>query len=175
MTRAQIESLAAAYEAAPIVTPEARRAYRVLARYTRERFADAVAEGWRFLPSNESQAPPADLAAVRESRRMEVYDADHAHPALSDGENFMFRAVHDVFGHLGLGAEHDFTFEGEVLACQTQAADFRRWERIRWDYREPLAALFTEVVAQAAYFEVHGRFPVQKAALLNPAEYEVTL
>jgi hypothetical protein len=80
------------------------------------------------------------------------------HPYLSDGENDMFRAVHDVFGHAASG--RGFDPHGEEAA----------WLKHSMMY-SPLArrALTTETRGQncAQTFHYGGaRFPEQKAVLL---------
>jgi hypothetical protein len=93
-------------------------------------------------------------------RRLRVFASaatGNPHPYLSDGENDMFRAVHDVFGHAASG--RGFDPHGEEAA----------WLKHRTMY-PPLArgALTTEIRGQtcALVFRCGGRFPEQKAVLL---------
>lgn len=166
--------IARAYDLAPVVTDRTRRAYALLARYVDARFIQLHDEGWRVAPEYSGEAP--DLAHVRQTRVLPVYDRDHGHPVLTDAQNYRFRAVHDIFGHLvpfGSGPTAEpyapFRYVGEVRAAETQARDFHTWwidRAIGGPGRDTARALATEIVGQAAYFEIHGRFPVQKAALI---------
>jgi hypothetical protein len=140
----------------------------VLSRYVRERFAQLHVDGWRTYPTKDSAQP--DLALAAESRVLPVFDAFHQHPAFPDGVNYMFRAVHDVYGHLATDPPAPFGLAGEVLSAAQQARDLDSW--FNGQDRKALrfmvqAALWTEIVGQAAYYEVRGRFPVQKAVLLD--------
>lgn len=81
------------------------------------------------------------------------------HPAFSNDDNDMFRAVHDVFGHAGTGRGVDP--HGEEAAFQKHASMF-----------SPLArqAMATETRGQnSAMNAAGGVFPVQKVALLPPS------
>lgn len=77
------------------------------------------------------------------------------HAVFTNDQNDMFRAVHDVFGHLGSGRGIDFN--GEEGAYQKHAAMY-----------SPLArgALATETRGQNSGLRVHGDFQDQKIGLL---------
>jgi hypothetical protein len=77
------------------------------------------------------------------------------HPVFSDEENDMFRAVHDVYGHLGSGRGIDF--DGEEAAYQKHSRMF-----------SPLArqAMATETRGQNSALRIHGEFQDQKVGLL---------
>jgi|SRR5881398_829700 len=77
------------------------------------------------------------------------------HPYFSNDQNDMFRAVHDVFGHLGSGRGVDFG--GEEAAFQKHSSMF-----------SPLArqAMTSETRGQNSSLRVTGQFPEQKIALL---------
>jgi hypothetical protein len=81
--------------------------------------------------------------------------ATGGHPVFSNDRNDMFRAVHDVFGHLGSGRAVDFN--GEDAAYQKHAAMF-----------SPLArgALATETRGQNNALRLTGGFPQQKVGIL---------
>lgn len=173
MLREDIERIAREYAAAPRVSDSVllRSAYRALEAYALARFVDAVREGWVLYPEYSGAAP--DLRLTQDLKRLGVYDEKHGHPLLSDRGNFAFRAVHDIFGHglSRLSSElHDFGFDGECAAAEQQARDISTFGCLNgWDESLTSAvasAAWTEIVGQAAYFEVHGEFPEQKAALL---------
>ena len=79
------------------------------------------------------------------------------HPVFSDDQNDMFRAVHDVFGHLGSGRGIDM--HGEEAAFQKHSRMF-----------SPLArqAMATETRGQNAALHKHGTFQEQKIGFLPP-------
>lgn len=161
--------IADAYDRAPVVTDRARRAYTLLTRYVDQRFVRLHDLGWRVAPTLSDEPP--DLDVVMRTRVLPVYDRAHAHPVLTDAQNYCFRAVHDIFGHLGTTPYAPFGYTGEVFAAASQARDFRIWATATMfpspsNRRDAMHALLTEIVGQAAYFEVHGRFPVQKAAII---------
>jgi hypothetical protein len=95
-----------------------------------------------------------DLA---ENNRIKVLStkATGGHPYFSDDQNDMFRAVHDVYGHLGSGRGVDF--DGEEAAYQKHSRMY-----------SPLArrAMATETRGQNSYLRFNGDFPDQKVAIL---------
>lgn len=94
---------------------------------------------------------------VTENNRIKVYStrSTGGHPILSDDQNDMFRAVHDVFGHLGSGRGIDH--HGEEAAYQKHSAMF-----------SPLArqAMATETRGQNSALRLHGSFQRQKVGFL---------
>lgn len=77
------------------------------------------------------------------------------HPVFSNDENDAFRAVHDVYGHLGSGRGIDY--DGEEAAFQKHSRMY-----------SPLArqAMTTETRGQNAALRLHGSFQGQKVGLL---------
>lgn len=94
---------------------------------------------------------------VRENQHINVLSTKTTggHPFFSDDENDMFRAVHDVYGHLGSGRGVDFN--GEEAAYQKHSRMF-----------SPLArqAMATETRGQNSHLRTEGDFPDQKVAIL---------
>jgi hypothetical protein len=94
---------------------------------------------------------------VTENHRIKVLStaATGGHPVFSNDENDAFRAVHDVFGHLGSGRGVDF--DGEEAAFQKHSRMF-----------SPLArqAMATETRGQNSALRLHGSFQDQKVGLL---------
>ena len=94
---------------------------------------------------------------VRDRNHIDVLSSKTTggHPFFSNDEIDMFRAVHDVYGHLasGRGVDHD----GEEAAFQKHSRMF-----------SPLArqAMATETRGQNSALRVSGDFPEQKVALL---------
>ncbi|ASW57791.1 hypothetical protein CIK06_17185 [Plantactinospora sp. KBS50] len=163
--------IADAYEAAPASDPRAYRAYAAFCRETVRQYHFLVGRvefgglGLTVRIVDEDPYRDADemVADVRE-RRLKVWSSaatGNAHPYLSDGENDMFRAVHDAFGHAASG--RGFDGDGEEAA----------WLKHSTMY-PPLArrAMTTETRGQncALIFRYGGgRFPSQKAVLLPGA------
>lgn len=94
---------------------------------------------------------------VRENNRIQALSTatTGGHPFFTNDENDQFRAVHDVFGHLGSGRGVDHN--GEEAAFQKHSRMF-----------SPLArqAMATETRGQNSALRNNGDFPEQKVALL---------
>jgi len=78
------------------------------------------------------------------------------HPVFSNDRNDMFRAVHDVFGHLGSGRGIDK--HGEEAATQKHATMFSDLAR---------RAMLTETRGQNSALHLTGEFQDQKVGLLS--------
>jgi hypothetical protein len=74
-----------------------------------------------------------------------IYSGWSGHPILTQEENNIGRAVHDVFAHCVCGCP--FTFEGEYTAYLEQRKYYPEWT---WD------VLFAEIPAQTAAFYVNN-------------------
>ncbi|MEV0327932.1 hypothetical protein AB0H63_16020 [Micromonospora echinospora] len=161
-------AIADAYLAAPVRDERAYPAYAAFCRETVRQYHFLVGRvefgGLGVEVRVVDTDPYADVESMVDDvrrRRLKVWASaagDNPHPYLSDGENDMFRAVHDVFGHAGTG--RGFDRHGEEAA----------WWKHRTMY-SPLArrALATETRGQncARIFRYGGgRFPEQKAVLL---------
>lgn len=94
---------------------------------------------------------------VTENNRIKVMSTatTGGHPVFSNDQNDAFRAVHDVYGHLGSGRGVDF--DGEEAAFQKHSRMY-----------SPLArqAMATETRGQNAALRMHGEFQDQKVGLL---------
>lgn len=74
-----------------------------------------------------------------------IYTGWSGHPLLTQEQNNIGRAVHDVFAHLVCGCP--FNFEGEYSAYLEQRKWYPEWT---WD------VLFAEIPAQTAAYYVNG-------------------
>ncbi|MBS1771178.1 MAG: hypothetical protein JSS77_16125 [Acidobacteria bacterium] len=137
-------------------------AYRQLAFLVTEQFRGLERMGMRFLRSDDPQPYHChlDLAEDIKDGTMRVYAGCLNHPEFTDEENWMFRAVHDYFGHAMPGHPFD-TFQGEVDAFRAHAATFPATIGARL----ALQAMAQEVVGQAGAFYMTGKYPVQHAGL----------
>ncbi|ROT31420.1 hypothetical protein EF879_16185 [Micromonospora sp. HM5-17] len=161
-------AIADAYVAAPVRDERAYPAYAAFCRETVQQYHFLVGRpefgGLGVAVRIVDEDPYPDVESMLEDvrrRRLKVWASaasGNPHPYLSDGENDMFRAVHDVFGHAASG--RGFDRHGEEAA----------WLKHSTMY-SPLAvrALTTETRGQncAQIFRYGGRrFPEQKAVLL---------
>ncbi|BCL13870.1 hypothetical protein [Micromonospora sagamiensis] len=161
-------AIADAYLAAPIRDERAYPAYAAFCRETVRQYHFLVGRvefgGLGIEVRVVDIDPYPDVASMVDDvrrRRLKVWASaasGNPHPFLGDGENDMFRAVHDVFGHAATG--RGFDRHGEEAA----------WLKHSTMY-SPLArrALATETRGQncARIFRFGGdRFPEQKAVLL---------
>ncbi|MEQ4299936.1 hypothetical protein ABNF97_00865 [Plantactinospora sp. B6F1] len=161
-------AIADAYVAAPLRDRRAYPAYAAFCRETVRQYHFLVGRvefgGLGVAVRIVDEDPYPDVESMVDDvrrRRLRVWASaasGNQHPYLSDGENDMFRAVHDVFGHAASG--RGFDRHGEEAA----------WLKHSTMY-SPLAgrALTTETRGQncARIFRyAGGRFPEQKAVLL---------
>lgn len=103
------------------------------------------------------------ISDVRDNHRINVFDSASTggHPFLTNDQNNMFRAVHDVFGHAAIG--RGFDASGEEAAFQHHSSMYT-----------PLAreAMTTETRGQNStvnFGPEPGVFPQQKVAILPGA------
>ena len=100
---------------------------------------------------------------LQENNRVKVFgtgtEESGQHPYLSNEQNDMFRAIHDVFGHAGAG--RGFDRHGEEAAYVAHSQMFSPMAR---------PAMATETRGQNSWFINRGgtQFPEQKVALLPP-------
>ncbi|MGW0507056.1 hypothetical protein [Micromonospora sp. NPDC003241] len=161
-------AIADAYVAAPHRDERAYAAYAAFCRETVQQYHLLVGRtefgGLGVAVRIVDEDPYADVESMVDDlrhRRLRVWASaasGNPHPYLSDGENDMFRAVHDVFGHAASG--RGFDRHGEEAA----------WLKHSTMY-SPLAtrAMTTETRGQncAQIFRYGGRrFAEQKAVLL---------
>jgi hypothetical protein len=164
-------TIADAYVAAPTRDVRAFAAYAAFCRETLEQYHFLIGRaefgGLGVAVRIVDEDPYLDVESMVDDlrqRRLKVFASaasGNAHPYLSDGENDLFRAVHDAFGHAASG--RGFDRHGEEAA----------WVKHSTMY-SPLAgrALTTETRGQncARIFRYGGGdFPEQKAALLPRA------
>ena len=165
--------IAATYMAAPTFDPAALAAYEAFRRETREQFdflTRPTRRGGLGVDVQPSKVDPyLDAIAMTwdllEHNRLKIYATGgpgNEHPLLTNGENDMFRAVHDAFGHAATG--RGFDRHGEEAAWLKHGSMY-----------SPLArkAMTTETRGQNStlIYRYNGlQFPEQKAFLL-PDEF----
>lgn len=83
---------------------------------------------------------------VMASKKMYIFSGNNTHKFFSKRGNLVFRAIHDIFGHLVCGCP--FSHEGEISAGLTQ----------RYYYPKELhALLFSEIGLQTSAFYFNGK------------------
>ncbi|GAA1740524.1 hypothetical protein [Luedemannella helvata] len=165
-------SIADAYLSAPVCEERAYAAYAAFCRETVQQFHFLVGRpefgGLGVTVRVVDDDPYPDVSAMvadirrRQLRVFSTAASENPHPYLSDGENDMFRAVHDAFGHAASG--RGFDPHGEEAAWLKHSTMYSRLAR---------RALTTETRGQTCALVLRspdGRFPRQKAALL-PARF----
>lgn len=164
-------AVARAYMAAPTCEERAFKSYAAFCRETVRQYHFLVGRvefgglglAVRVVDDDPYTCAEAMAADLRR-RRLRVWASaasGNSHPYLSDGENDMFRAVHDAFGHAASG--RGFDRHGEEAAWMKHASMYSALAR---------RAMTTETRGQncAQIFHYQGaRFPEQKAALLPSA------
>ncbi|MGX7672192.1 hypothetical protein [Plantactinospora sp. DSM 117369] len=161
-------AIAAAYAAAPVRDERAFAAYAAFCRETVRQYHFLVGRvefgglGVTVRIVDEDPYPDVEsmVSDVRQ-RRLKVWASaasGNPHPYLSDGENDMFRAVHDVFGHAASG--RGFDRHGEEAAWLKHSTMYSRLAG---------RAMTTETRGQTCariFLSRGGGFSMQKAALL---------
>lgn len=162
------EAIAKAYTSAPRMEERAFAAYAAFSRETVRHYQFLIGRvefgglgvAVRFV--DDDPYPDAEsMADEARGRRLRVFASaasGNPHPYLSDGENDMFRAVHDAFGHAASG--RGFDPHGEEAAWLKHGAMYTPAAR---------RVLATEIRGQTCAMVFHHggeRFPEQKAALL---------
>lgn len=171
--------------------PQVKAAYDALKQETMAQYQHLKGHGYRFTPASDFSAAGTEADAfdtmhrdVGQNKHLHVFtggDLPHDHPlAEPSGDpdlpsyNDVFRAVHDVYGHVKPGV--DFGHDGEERAWHSHASMY-----------SPLArrALATETRGQNTNYHYgtngeHNRanpaqaiFPPQKAGLM-PEEFSHT-
>ncbi|MEU8082571.1 hypothetical protein AB0B57_02895 [Micromonospora sp. NPDC049101] len=161
-------AIAEAYMAAPVRDVRAYASYAAFCRETVQQYHFLVGRadfgGLGLSVRIVDEDPYTDVGSMVEDvwqRRLKVWASaasSNPHPYLSDSENDMFRAVHDVFGHAASG--RGFDRHGEEAAWLKHSNMYSRLAR---------RALTTETRGQNCALNFHyrgARFPEQKAALL---------
>ena len=171
MPQAASRSIADAYDRMPEFSREAVPAYRQMAHETGRQFdfmTKPRSRGGMGIDVEVTKHDPYGQRDVHDivgelrhdvvnKNRISVLStaATGGHAVFSNDEKDMFRAVHDVFGHLGSGRGIDA--HGEEAAFQKHSRMF-----------SPLArsAMATETRGQNAALHKHGSFQEQKIGLL---------
>jgi hypothetical protein len=155
-----------AYDAAPEHDHSADSSYKSLMDHTEKMFKKIQSRiEVEFVDDEPYQTARAMVDDIEKNKKLLVWKGASDHPVWTPEQNWKFRAVHDYLSHaLGVSkGGHLFDLRGELNAFNRHAKTVPP---------EALGALFTEVVGQVAWAQVHKAFPVQKAALLKGFDYD---
>lgn len=156
------KAVAEAYEAAPTVSPEVVDSYKVLAKHNEKMFYQLLTRFDIEFRDEDSYRSFKELKKeVDKSGLLKVYKGGDAHPLWTPEQNWMFRAVHDLLGHLA-GTGHSFSLRGELAAYN---------QHLKIVPAKAVPALFSEVVGQVCYYYVNKRYAPQKACYLHGFDF----
>jgi hypothetical protein len=142
------------YDAA-VTDPAAKPAWDALAKSTDELYDDIVKRIKAEPVTGEPYANADEMIADMKKGSFKVSTDNSDHPFWTPEQNWKFRVVHDVLGHLDEG--NDFSLKGEEKAFRAHV------KKVTDDAAK--AALQTEVYGQAASAVKNARFSEQKAFL----------
>ena len=155
-----LKDLARSYDALPEDDPSAHKHFAAMRGEVNDQYHHLTHRmGIKVHVTDEDPYP--DVHALRHdvlhNKQIQVLGthATGGHPFFTNDENDKFRAVHDVFGHLGTG--RDFDRHGEEATYQAHARMFT-----------PLArgALASETRGQSGSLILSGQFGPQRIAVM---------
>ena len=137
-------------------TPFVKDAFKEIAKVNRELF-DLIPYEVYFTTEDMYTSAKHMRERVLADGVIYIYTGWSGHPYLTQEENNIGRAVHDVFAHMVCGCP--FTFEGEYTAYLEQRKWYPEWT---WD------VLFAEIPAQTAAYYVNGSHDFDQRAIAAP-------
>ena len=174
--------VADAYDAAPVHDPAADSHWRALNASNRKLWQRLLSrikiifttesgstepitingKSYEVVQMEDPYSTQSEMKSDVETNKRLYISKDHSdHPLFSVEDNIIFRTVHDYIVHI-LGNK-PFGAYGELQAYNLHA---------KLVPEEAKAAIFTEVVGQVSWQNIHGSFPVQKVAVLNGFDYD---
>jgi hypothetical protein len=128
-------------------------AFKEISRVNRELFA-LIPYEVVFTEKDVYSSAREMRERVQSENKIYIYTGWSGHPLLTQEDNNIGRAVHDVFAHLVCGCP--FNFEGEYTAYLEQRKWYPQWT---WD------VLFAEIPAQTAAYYVNGSHDFDQRAI----------
>jgi hypothetical protein len=128
-------------------------AFAEISKINRELF-DMIPYEVVFTTDDVYQSAREMRKRVVEENKIYIYSGWGGHPILTQEQNNIGRAVHDVFAHMVCGCP--FNFEGEYSAYLEQRNYYPEWT---WD------VLFSEIPCQTAAFYVTGSHDFDQRAI----------
>ncbi len=163
--------VADAYASAPDYDPKAAPAWLELMKGVEKAFGQKTnkrqAPSIEYVQHDPYKSPHEMIQDINQNNRLMISTIGNSHPVFDALQNLKLRTVHDMV-HAGHSPDkengHAFSFAGEVGAYN---------QHIKYLVSAGArAALFTEVVGQAAYYLTYGKFPKQKIAFLPGFDYQ---
>jgi hypothetical protein len=159
----EADDLSKSYRDLPIVDPLVIPLWQNLGELMRQqaKFLSTIYTIER-IDNRDPYATSGEMLADIANKKYQVTSMHSNHPVWDVNTNIAFRICHDIMGHGRVGS--DFSLKGEIEAYQAQCNDVP--ENL-W------AALFTEIVAQAAYANTHHLFGEQKVGLIPLTQAQI--
>jgi hypothetical protein len=151
------------HKKAPVMQEETmivEKAFNEIVRVNKELF-DMIPYHVYFTTTDMYTSAKQMREEVQKTGIIYIYSGWSGHPYLTQEENNIGRAVHDVFAHLVCGCP--FTFEGELTAYYEQRKWYPKWT---W------GVLFAEIPAQTAAFYVNDKsHDFKQRAIVAPKKW----
>src|SRR6185369_8073233 len=158
--------------------PAVVEAYDAFKQETKAQYDQLVKAGYKFIPFHGEDpygvVSANVLKSIKDTKTLRVYADNLEHPLLTPEENWMFRAVHDTYGHAREG--YQFGPKGENGAFLAHAQMYSD---------KALPAMAAETRGQNSwvnYYADHQKLPLkerpfaeQKVGLLPQWAYEDAL
>jgi hypothetical protein len=134
-------------------------AYREIARINAELFK-LIPYEVEFTDDDPYESAKQMRGQVSSTGKIRIYTGWSGHPFLTQEENNISRAVHDVLAHMVCGCP--FNFVGEYNAYLTQREYYPEWT---W------AVLFAEIPAQTCAYYYSESFDFHQRAINAPSHW----
>lgn len=158
--------------------PVVRESYKAFVDETKRQYEQLVKAGYKYVPFHGEDpygvVSANVLKAIKDTKTLRVYADNLEHPLLTPEENWMFRAVHDTYGHAREG--YQFGPKGENAAFLAHAQMYSE---------KALPAMVAETRGQNSwvnYYADHQSLPLkerpfaeQKVGILPEWTYEDAL
>lgn len=136
-----------------------RLAYREIAKVN-QRLFDLIPYKVEFTEEEGYLTAKEMREMVVATGTIKIYTGWSGHPFLTQEENSIGRAVHDVWAHMVCGCP--FSFEGEYNAYLEQRKHYPEWT---W------GVLFAEIPAQTSAYYFSGSFGYEQRAIEAPQHW----
>jgi ribosomal protein S18 acetylase RimI-like enzyme len=159
----EADDISRAYRDLPILTPTAAPLWQELGELV-EAQAESLKRIFTVIRYDDID-PYENAEQMHDDIDQGIYRVTslHSHhPVWSVDTNVAFRVSHDLLGHGVAGS--DFSFAGEVAAYQAEctATPEHLWP-----------VLFSEIIAQSAYANIHHLFGAQKCGLIPLTQQQI--
>lgn len=135
-----------------------KKAFKEISKINRELFKKIPYEVM-FTTNDHYKSAKEMRERVQKEGIIYIFTENSEHPFLSQNDNNIGRAVHDVFAHLVCGCP--FSFKGEYNAFLEQQQYYPEWTR---------GVLFAEIVGQTCAYYIGG-YNFDQRAIDAPKEW----